>query len=292
VNALDIEALRAWVGRTETRREVITPAPALGLSACLDHVRPRAGAGEPLPACWHWLYFLDAVPASGLGVDGHALRGGFLPPVSLPRRMWAGSRLNLVAPLRVGDEARKVTRIADVRHRRGRSGDLVFLTLHHAVYANGELAIEEEQELVYRGPDRGEVAGDAAPAPAAAQWSREVTPDPVLLFRYSALTFNSHRIHYDRAYATGVEGYGSLVVQGPLTATLLLDLLHREMPGAVIAAFEFRAVRPLLEGSPLRLQGRADGGDILLWALDDSGALAMNARARLGGEDGLPPPGG
>jgi len=234
------------------------------------------------------LYFLDAVPASGLGPDGHARRGGFMPPVPLPRRLWAGSRLQFRAPLRVGDEVRKETTITAIRHKRGRSGDLVFLTLRHRVYVREELAIEEDQELVYRGEGSGRDAGDARPAPAVPQWSREITPDPVLLFRYSALTFNSHRIHYDLPYAIGEEGYDALVVQGPLTATLLLDLLYREVPDATIAVFEFRALRPLLEGVPLRLQGREDGADFLLWALDDTGGLALEARARRGGSSGIP----
>ena len=275
--------LRDYIGRCETRNDLVTVAPVAALSATLGYDRPLATRGEALPPCWHWLYFLDAVPTVRLDVDGHARRGAFIPPIALPRRMWAGSRLRFLAPLKLGDEARRVTTIADMQNKRGRGGELVFLTLRHQVYANGELAIEEDQELVYRGEGPGENTGEVAPAPAAPQWSREVTPDPVLLFRYSALTFNSHRIHYDREYATGVEGYTSLVVQGPLTATLLLDLLRREAPGAAVAAFEFRAMRPLLEGVTLALQGRAEGDDILLWVLDATGALAMEARARLAG---------
>jgi len=281
VSAIDIETLQPWVGRVATRCDTIAPAPVAALSACLDHERPRALSGEPLPAGWHWLYFLETVAASGLGTDGHARRGGFTPPVPLPRRMWAGGRLRFHSPLRVGVEARRESTIAAIHHKRGRSGDLVFLTLRHRVYVHDELVIEEEQDLVYRGEGPGGAAGEAVSAPGVAQWSRAVTPDTVMLFRYSALTFNSHRIHYDRDYATGVEGYSSLVVQGPLTATLLLDLLHREMPGAGVAAFEFRAVRPVLEGALLTLQGRADGTDVSLWALDNSGALAMRAKARL-----------
>ena len=283
MSGIDSRRLRDCIGRSETRYDRITEAPVAALSATLDYDHTVAKRGEMLPPCWHWLYFLDAAPNARLDVDGHVRRGGFIPPIPLPRRMWAGSRLKFHTPLIVGDEARRVTTIADVRNKVGRSGELVFLTLRHQVYAHDELAIEEDQELVYRRASPGGITGEAAPAPAAPQWSREVTPDPVLLFRYSALTFNSHRIHYDREYATGTEGYASLVVQGPLTATLLLDLLRREMPGADLAAFEFRAVRPLLEGAPMTLQGRAEGDDILLWALDDAGALALSARARLAG---------
>jgi 3-methylfumaryl-CoA hydratase len=281
MSVVDIEELQAWIGRTETRDDVIAAAPAAYLSATLDHGQSLAVTGEPLPPGWHWLFFLDAVQASGVDADGHAKRGGFMPPVPLPRRMWAGSRLRFLAPLKVGDEARRVTTIADVQHKQGRSGELVFVSLLHQVFSGDRLAIEEEQDLVYRGELTARAADNAPAAPAAPQWTREIRPDPVLLFRYSALTFNSHRIHYDRDYATRTEGYESLVVQGPLTATLLLDLLHRELPDAEARTFRFRAVRPLLEGSPLKLQGRREGETALLWALDATGALAMEARVSL-----------
>lgn len=281
MTAIDIDALRVWIGRTETREAVISPEPVIGLAAALDHAGPRAGMGEPLPPCWHWLYFLDAVPASALDKDGHAKRGGFMPPVPLPRRMWAGSRIRFCAPLFLGAEARRVTTIADIQHKPGRSGDLVFLTLRHEIFLADQLAIEEEQDLVYREPVTGAATSAPQQAPVEAQWTRDVTPDPILLFRYSALTFNSHRIHYDRDYATGVEGYKSLVMQGPLTATLLLDLLQRKLPGVRVGEFSFRALWPLLEGSPLRLQGSRDGPGVSLWALDGAGTLAMQAQASI-----------
>lgn len=279
MSGVEIGRLRDWIGRSETREDLIAPAPVAGLSAALDYARPRVHAGEPLPPGWHWLYFLDAAPQSGLDEDGHVKRGGFMPPVPLPRRMWAGGRLQFHAPLLVGSEARRVSTIADLRHKQGRSGELVFLTLRHEVFAADTLVLVEEQDVVYREPAAGEPA--LLPAPADAAWSRDITPDTVLLFRYSALTFNSHRIHYDRPYATTVEGYDALVVHGPLTATLLLDLLHREQPGVRIEAFEFRARRPLFEGSVIRLQGRREGRQALCWALDSAGALAMELRASL-----------
>ena len=281
MSAVDIEVLQRWIGRTETRCDVLSAAPVAALSASLDYERSRARLGDSLPPCWHWLYFLDAVAASGLGVDGHAQRGGFLPPVSLPRRMWAGSRLRFAAPLTAGAAVRRVSTIASVTHKQGRNGELVFVTVGHQIFQGDNLAIEEEQDLVYREPGATNVVSLPRPAPAVAQWSRDMRPDTVLLFRYSALTFNSHRIHYDRDYATREEGYASLVVQGPLTATLLLDLLDRELPDVAVATFEFRAIRPLLEGLPLRLQGRRDDREVRLWALDASGALAMEAQARL-----------
>ena len=284
---IDIEYLQQWVGRMHTRCDVIAAAPVAALSASLNLPATRAVLGEPLPACWHWLYFHDLVPTAQLTPDGHAPRGDFLPLVPLPRRMWAGSHLRFAAPLLVGDEAQRVSTVEAVTHKHGRSGDLVFVTLRHQIFRSQMLAIDEEQRLVYRDQRVGDdnptstTAPASGPSSSVAQWHSDVSVDTVLLFRYSALTFNSHRIHYDRDYAMGVEGYDGLVVQGPLTATLLLELLHQELPSARIAAFEFRALRPLLANAPLRLQGRRDEQAIHLWALDANGDLAMEARASL-----------
>ena len=279
--ANDLNALEAWIGRTESREDLISPAPAAGLSATLDYSTPRASVGDPLPPLWHWLYFHAVSRPSDTDRDGHPRRGGFLPPVALPRRMWAGSRIRFESPLRVGDRARRDSAIASISHKQGSAGDLVFVTVRHRIYHGDALAIEEEQDLVYRETAAGNAASAPQPAPAEAQWSREIAPDPVLLFRYSAFTLNSHRIHYDRDYAMKVEGYPGLVVQGPLTATLLLDSLYRQWPDAQVKSFRFRGVRPLLEGRPLLLQGRRDDTSATLWALDEGGALAMKADARL-----------
>ena len=281
MSGIALSGLEAWIGRRESLVDVIAPDPVARLSATLDHPAPRAVAGEALPLPWHWLYFLPVVPASGLDVDGHARRGGFLPPVPLPRRMWAGSRIRVATPLRVGERVRRESTISDIRHKRGSSGELVFVTLRHQILRGDVLVLEEQQDLVYREASAGNAMPAAIPAPAPAQWSRQVTPDPVLLFRYSALSFNGHRIHYDRDYATAQEGYGGLVVQGPLTATLLLDLLYREMPGAQVVTFSFRGIRPLLDRESFQVQGRCDETAVRLWALDASGALAMDARAEL-----------
>lgn len=280
-SAIDIDALQAWLGRQETRTDVISPTPLAGLSATLDYTVPRAGVGDRLPEGWHWLYFLPTPPAAAIDVDGHARRGDFLPAVPLPRRMWAGSRIHFLSELRVGDEIRRVSSISDISHKHGASGELVFVGVRHRIFCTDRLAIEEEQQLVYRGHSVPGASSPARPAPAQPQWSRELRPDPVLLFRYSALTFNSHRIHYDLDYATTGEGYPGLVVQGPLTATLLLDLVHRELPGKQLETFQFSAVRPAFAGEPLLLQGRCDGPAIRLWALDGAGALVMDARAQL-----------
>lgn len=283
MNAVDIEALQQWVGRTETRTDVITTAPVAALSASLDRTGPRGTVGDTLPACWHWLYFQEAAATSSLGSDGHVRRGGFIPPVPLSHRMWAGGRLRFDSPLIVGEAVRRISTVADVQCKQGRSGELVFVTLRHQVFQQATLAIEEEQDLVFRDRQTGDGRSAPPTAPKQAQWSREVLPDPVLLFRYSALTFNSHRIHYDRDYATGEEGYSSLVVQGPLTATLLLDLLNREIPDTRVAGFEFRALGALLEGEPMTLQGYRNGQQARLWALDGAGSVAMEASAQLVG---------
>ncbi len=229
--ALDIETLRGWIGRSETVEDVATAAPLRALTATLDRDDPPTGPGQAIPPCWHWLYFLPVHRQSEIGPDGHARRGGFLPPVPLPRRMWAGSRLEFLAPVQAGQALSRTSRIADVRMKEGRAGPLVFVNVRHEISAEGRLAITEEHDIVYREmPQPGEPVPAGVPAPEDAQWTRRIEPDDVLLFRYSALTFNGHRIHYDRRYVTEVEGYPGLIVHGPLIATLLLDLLRRELP--------------------------------------------------------------
>jgi 3-methylfumaryl-CoA hydratase len=281
-----LTALQDWIGKTETHYDDLTAAPVRGLAATLARDDPPPQPGMVLPPLWHWLYFLPQHAAGEIGPDGHARRGGFLPPVPLPRRMWAGGRLAWQRgnPLRVGDAARRVSRIASVAHKAGRSGALVFVTVVHELHNGQGLALTEEHDIVYRAPQQ---PGDAAPAPIAAEpegaWQRELTPDEVLLFRYSALTFNSHRIHYDRPYATNAEGYPGLVVHGPLIATLLLDLLRREAPHAFVRRFEFKALRPSFDGDRLRLKGQPqpDGRSVRLWAQDPEGWLAMQATAEI-----------
>jgi 3-methylfumaryl-CoA hydratase len=274
--------LRSWEGRSETSHDEVTAAPVRNLSATLDRDDPPPRGGTELPPLWHWLYFLPGHRQGELGPDGHARRGGFLPPVPLPRRMWAGGRLQWHAPLRVGEAVQRKSTIASVAHKAGRSGDLVFVVVRHELRNAQGLALTEEHDIVYRAAAR---PGDPAPqpqaAPADAAWSREIVPDPVLLFRYSALTFNGHRIHYDRSYVTEVEGYPGLVVHGPLLATLLVDLARRERPDARLRSFSFKAVRPTFDLHPFRVSGRpaADGRSAQLWAQDHEGWLTMQAEA-------------
>jgi 3-methylfumaryl-CoA hydratase len=280
---IDIDHLRGWINRTESIHDVATVVPLRALSATLDRDDPAIALGSEVPPCWHWLYFLPLHRQSEIGADGHAQRGGFLPPVPLPRRMWAGSRIDFLAPVRAGQAISRQSRIADVRLKEGRTGPLVFVHVHHDISAEGQLAIHEEHDIVYREmPAPGEPAPAGIAPPASAGWSREIRPDDVLLFRYSALTFNGHRIHYDRRYVTEVEGYPGLIVHGPLIATLLLDLLRRELPTARVRRFSFKAVKPIFDIAPFSVCGRLqDDKTVHLWAVTSDGHLAMDATAEL-----------
>ena len=277
---------RDWIGRTERRSDLVTPAPLAMLSATLDRDDPEPVPGSEVPPLWHWLYFLPVARQSEIGPDGHPKRGGFLPPVPQPRRMWAGGRLTFERALNVGDEITRVSRIADVTVKEGRSGKLVFVRVRHEITDARGVALTEEHDIVYRDNPPATPAGAPAPAPQPApagdEYSREIAPDPVLLFRYSALTFNGHRIHYDRSYVTGVEGYPGLIVHGPLIATLLVDLLRRQLPGARVRRFQFKAVRPIFDIHRFHVCGRPDGiRRHALWARDHEGALAMEASAEI-----------
>jgi len=278
--------LAAWIGRSETVHDRFDPTPVRALAATLDHAAAPVADGDPLPPLWHWLYFLPLHRQSEIGPDGHARRGGFLPPVPLPRRMWAGSQFEFRSPLRVGATATRRSTIDSVTTKQGRSGTLVFVRVRHEVFckAAAEPALVEFHDIVYRAARQ---PGDAEPppqaAPTGAAWTRQVLPDPVLLFRYSALTFNGHRIHYDRRYVTEAEGYPGLVVHGPLIATLLLDLVRRELPRAEVTAFRFKALRPTFDLDPFHVEGRLleDGRAVHLWARNPEGWLTMDATATL-----------
>ena len=279
----DVDQLSQWIGRTETLTDRIDLGKAHALSATLD-LPSSPVEGDALPPLWHWMYFWSVSPASLVGPDGHPQRGGFLPPVTLPRRMWAGSRVIFRGALPVGAMAERTSLIKSVNVKQGKSGPLVFVTVAHEVAVNGEPVILEEHDIVYRDPPQ---AGDAPAIPKAAptnaQWAQQIVPDPVLLFRYSALTFNGHRIHYDRSYVTEVEGYPGLIVHGPLIATLLIGLAARELPGRDISSFAFRAVSPLFDIEPFSVHGRLeeDGRSVTLWAANARGELAMQAEASL-----------
>lgn len=281
--SFDIDHLKTWTGRTREISDLIAPFPLSALSATLDHADPPAAEGDAVPPLGHWVYFLDAAPQSGLGPDGHAARGGFLPPVPLPRRMWAGGRVSFPGTFRIGERCRKVSTVKDVSAKQGKTGALVFVVVEHRVFAgDGTLAVVEEHDIVYRGA----VDGTEAPAPKSTEerpeavWSLSLTPDAVMLFRYSALTFNGHRIHYDHPYVTGDEGYSGLIVHGPLLATLLVDLCRRNQTERPIAAIDYRARRPVFtDGRAITVEGTPDAAmaSAQVRALDQDGRTAMTA---------------
>jgi 3-methylfumaryl-CoA hydratase len=271
--------LGGWIGRTETREDTITVAPLVALSALLDRDDPTPRPGDATPPLAHWLYFLPAYRQSEAGPDGHAVKGAFLPPVDLPRRMWAGSRLEFLRPLEVGANVTRTSTIEDIAEKEGRSGRLVFVTVRHEVSDAKGLVLSDEHDIVFRG--EAALAARPVAAPTGETWHRRIHPDPVLLFRYSAVTFNSHRIHYDQPYVTRVEGYPGLVVHGPLTATLLIDLLRRNAPGVTLKAFAFRAMRPLYDTADFSTCGLPDEASrsARLWTRDAEGAVTMEATA-------------
>jgi 3-methylfumaryl-CoA hydratase len=281
---IDMNHLTQWIGASETRSETLAPFPANALAATLDRSDSTYAEASALPPLWHWLHFLPVHALAEGGPDGHAERGGFLPPVSLPRRMWAGSRLSFLMPLCIGETIRRVSTVTSITSKEGRSGPLVFVTVCHVMTKGGKTAIEEEHDIVYReAPAPGITMSKPPAAPDRADWEHRVDPDAVLLFRYSALTFNSHRIHFDRSYVTDVEGYPGLIVHGPLLATLLLDRLAREHPRRAVSNFTFRAVSPVFDTTPFLICGKLsdDRKHAHLWARHIDGSLAMDATAML-----------
>jgi len=285
---LDMDHLRQWIGRTEDARDVVTASPVACLAATLDRDDPAPQTGDPLPPGGHWLYFLAATRQSELDQNGHAKKGNFLPPVPFERRMWAGGRIRFVTPLHIGDEITRQSEILDVAPKEGKNGPLVFVLVRHRITGPGGLAIEEEHDIVYRGDSPASQAPPPPEKPAAAQanplWQREINPDIAMLFRYSALIFNAHRIHYDRDYTTLEEGYPGLIVHGPLIATLLMDLCRRENPKANLTRFDYRARGPIFDAGPFTIAGTpADNARAAsLEARDHEGRVAMTAEAEFG----------
>lgn len=281
MSSIDIDFLRTWVGKEQRVADELNPFPSRALAAALDH-GSLPTKGDVLPPSWHWLYFLDTPTASGTGPDGHPKKGGFLPPVPLPRRMWAAGKLQRDQPLILGMPAEKKSTIRSVEIKEGKSGALVFVNIEHALSQNGKLCIVEEQNVVYRDMPTG-----PAPLPPGevsateADWVTTIVPDPVLLFRFSALTYNCHRIHYDRDYAVNEEFYPALVVHGPLLATLLLDHVNANVKDRRVAKFNFRAVRPTFDNAPFTVSGKRDGDQVSLWTTDAEGFVGMTAKVGL-----------
>ncbi len=273
---MDTGAYQNWIGRTEVRIDTVSPGPARALAAALDGDPEDFVLRAELPPLWLWLYFLPVVRASDTGPDGHPKRGGFLPPVDLPRRMWAGSRCQFSGPVRIGDELTRVSTIAKVTAKTGRTGEMVFVTVRHAWSRGGAELMAEEQDIVYAAIPAAYVAAD--PLPAEPQhWQEPAAIDPVLLFRFSALTQNAHRIHYDRAYAEEVEKYPDLVVHGPLQAILMMEAARRREPGRRPATFAFRGVRPLFVSDAAMVCGRTVLGKLELSVVKADGGATMQA---------------
>lgn len=274
------DQLSQWLGKEQTIETTISAETARLMQATLNR-DPTLTVGDELPPAWHWLYFHEPVRAADLGVEGHPALGRFMPPIRLgggapPRRMWAGGKLVFERPLHLGDQALKRSTIQAITSKEGRSGKLVFVGVAHEVCVAGECCLREEQTIVYRQPV--EVGGGmttAERAPTAADFSASYQPDPIMLFRYSALTSNGHRIHYDVDFCHEHEGYPNLVIHGPLIATLILDLFSRQFPGRQIAIFEYRGRSPLFLPHTFSVHGTAEGGG---WASSHKGDLAMSAR--------------
>lgn len=279
MTSIDLPYLRSWIGRSETRADTATVAPISGLAALLDcgtSLQPP----QVVPYLGHWLYFLSQTARSLIGDDGHPRTGDFLPPVPLPRRMWAGGEIRFLAPIPVSAPMQRQSVVSGVTHKVGKSGDLIFLTVEHHITVDGVKAIAERQDLVYRGPP-----GDGTTSPTQptdqneASGSRYVTLTPVDLFRFSALTFNAHRIHYDRDYARNTEGHADLVVHAPYTAILLINHLMQEMPNVRIQSFSFQAKNPLFVNREVALTAVPQEDGIRLIATDGNGVIVMTAYA-------------
>ncbi|OGA48588.1 MAG: hypothetical protein A3F74_22735 [Betaproteobacteria bacterium RIFCSPLOWO2_12_FULL_62_58] len=279
----ELESLKKWIGEKETAIDYVTVPTIHRLSALLDRDDPFPRIGDPLPIGWHAILFPRVVRQSQIGPDGHPARGDFLPPVPLPRRMFAGKTVTFASDLRVGDEVRRESVIQNVELKQGRTGEMVFVTVKTDIHSPRGLAITELQRIVYRdAADRNAKPTPSQAAPAPAKWGKIVTPDTVMLFRFSALTFNGHRIHYDLPYVTQVEGYPGLIVNGNLT-TLMMFEIAREHAGRPIARFSSRNVSPLFVGRPLHVCGAPadDNKTVKLWVTNDQGGLALTADAEL-----------
>lgn len=271
-----VQDLTQWIGRTQETTDVITHNLARRIAVTLGAPLPESGGA--LPPLWHWAYFQTPDNEEELGPDGHAARGGFLPPADDRNRMWAGGDVEFLEPLRIDEEATRKTTITDIREKTGRTGSLLFVTLLHELSQGGTPNIREQQNLVYRVPAPPKLKGDEAAPPA--DWEETFRPSETMLFRYSAVTFNSHRIHYDHPYVTKTEGYPGLVVHGPLLATLMCQVFANANPRARLARLTYRGVRPLIAPEPFQVGGRVTGdGQAELWAANQDG-LAQRAELR------------
>ncbi len=276
---LDLDHLRQWIGRTQEATDTVTAQLVKGLRATLFQEIGEPRTGDAAPFTVHWCLAQPVFPMSMLGPDGHPTRGGFLPPVPLPRRMWAGGEIEFLDPLRVGDESTRTSRIADVTVKTGSTGQLCFVSVEHTVTSPRGVAIRERQDIVYRDMGSAQAAAKAPPPPPVAQHRETHVSDPVLLFRYSALTFNGHRIHYDRDYVTKVEGYPGLIFHGPLQAAFIVEMAAKLRGGRPPKKFTYRGVQPLFEGSEFSVNANDNGDAMELWTANDAGQTTMKGTA-------------
>lgn len=270
----------AYIGRAQSASSVIDAGAADRLTAALDHADPAFAPGDRLPNPWHWLYFHTAPRASLVAADGRGATEGLLPPFPGLARMWAGGSFTFERPIRIGDVIEKRSRVVSIAEKQGRTGPLVLASVEHVLAGASGTCLTERQDIVFRQPVRYAGATEGECAALMPAWRREIVPDEVLLFCYSALTYNPHRIHYDWRYATEAEGYPGLLVHGPLTCTLLLDLVRRSVPDRELASFDYRALRPLICGRRMVIAGAPvdDGRAVEVWAEDDKGLIAMRGR--------------
>lgn len=277
---LDIDHLRQWIGRSTEGTDIVTAQLVMGLRATLFQDVGEPKTGDAAPFTLHWCLAQPVFPMSMLGPDGHPTRGGFLPPVPLPRRMWAGGEIEFLQPLRVGDESTRTSRIADVQVKTGSTGTLCFVSVEHSISSPRGLAIRERQDIVYREMTSAQAAPPKVPpSPPTAQHRESHVSDPVLLFRYSALTFNGHRIHYDRDYVTGVEGYPGLIFHGPLQAALIIEMAARLRGGKAPTKFTYRGLQPLFEGTEFSVNANDGGESMELWTANAEGQPTMKGTA-------------
>jgi 3-methylfumaryl-CoA hydratase len=274
---VDLDHLRQWIGRTNEVSDTVTAQLVKGLRATLFQEIGEPSTGDAAPFTTHWCLGQPVYPMSELGPDGHPARGGFLPPVPLPRRMWAGGELEFLDTLRVGDVAKRISRIADVTMKTGSTGVLCFVSVAHEVTTPRGVAIRERQDIVYRDVSTTPQAASAKapPPPPVAQHRETHVSDPVLLFRYSALTFNGHRIHYDRDYVTKVEGYPGLIFHGPLQATFIVELAAKLHGGQPPKKLSYRGLQPLFEGSEFSINANDTGAGMDLWTANSAGQPTM-----------------
>jgi 3-methylfumaryl-CoA hydratase len=277
----DIDHLRQWIGRAQQARDIVTAHLVKGLRATLFQDIGDPAPGDAAPFTAHWCLAQPVFPMSQLGPDGHPTRGGFLPPVPLPRRMWAGGELQIFEALRVGDAMTRSSKISDVTMKCGSTGVLCFVSVDHEITTPRGISVRERQDIVYRDNPPAQALVSAKPAPPSppAQVSERHMADPVLLFRYSALTFNGHRIHYDRDYVTKVEGYPGLIFHGPLQASFIVELAARLHGGTAPRKFSYRGLQPLFEGSEFTVNANDTGGGMELWTANSAGQPTMKGTA-------------